>query len=279
MNTSSCTAAAAWRWGAARIARFDARLLLEKITGLSHAALLAHGDDYELSAEQQQTWRQAVERCAGGEPLPYVIGECEFFGRTFAVSPAVLIPRPETEELLRWALQVGDEAALGMERPVLDLGCGSGILAIHLALAWSTVPVWGGDISSEALALAQANARRHGASVHFCLGSWWQAVGERQFALVVSNPPYIAPHDPHLAALQHEPQTALVAAEQGLADLRAIIDHAMPHLLDGAWLLLEHGHDQGAACRRLLAAAGFVEISTRRDLAGLDRVTGGRRVG
>lgn len=193
---------------------------------------------------------------------------------TLTVSPAVLVPRPETEVLVDWALECLAAAPSG---DVVDLGTGSGAIALALAQAQPHAQVLATDTDASALAVAQANAAKLGLNLRFAQGDWWGATQGRRFGLAVSNPPYIAPGDPHLAALGHEPSLALTAPDAGLAALRQIIAGAPTHLLPGAWLLLEHGHDQADSVQALLRAQGFEDVQTRPDLAGLPRCSGGRR--
>jgi release factor glutamine methyltransferase len=215
-----------------------------------------------------------LRRRAAGEPLAYVLGHADFRGLQLAVSPATLIPRPETELLVDWAL----ECLHGIHEPrVLDLGTGSGAIVLALGAARPDARLHASDFSAEALAVARGNASASGQAVTFAHGSWWQPWAGERFDLVAANPPYVAEGDPHLAALAHEPMSALAAGPQGLADLRSIIEAATGHLRPGAWLLLEHGHDQGEAVRHLLGAAGLEQANTRRDLAGLARCSGARR--
>ncbi|PKO86525.1 MAG: peptide chain release factor N(5)-glutamine methyltransferase [Betaproteobacteria bacterium HGW-Betaproteobacteria-12] len=255
-----------------RIDRLDARLLLQYATGCTHADLLARPETPVIEPAYAQ-FVEWVERRAAGEPLAYLIGEAEFRGRVFQVSPAVLIPRPDTEVLVEQALaRLG-----GRERPqILDLGTGSGIVAISLALECPTAGVVAVDLCAAALAVAANNAGRLGAAIECLAGDWYAPVAGRRFDLIVSNPPYIAAGDPHLAGdgLPYEPQSALTDGGDGLACLRRIVAGAAAHLQPGGWLLLEHGHDQGAACRNLLTAAGFQSAFTHPDLAGSDRVSG-----
>jgi len=256
-----------------RIDRLDARLLLEHATGCRHADLLARPET-PISAPALARFDEWVARRAAGEPLAYLVGEAEFRGRVFQVTPAVLIPRPDTEVLVEQAL-----ARLArIARPrILDLGTGSGIVAISLALEWPPARVVVAvDLSGSALAVAANNAGRLGATVDFREGDWFGPVGGERFDLIVANPPYIAAGDPHLAGdgLPHEPQSALTDGADGLDCIRRIIAGAAAHLQPAGWLLLEHGHDQGAACRNLLAAAGFQDAFTHPDLAGSDRVSG-----
>ena len=258
-----------------RIDRLDARLLLQYATGCTHADLLARPETPVIGPAFAQ-FADWVARRAAGEPLAYLVGESEFRGRVFQVSPAVLIPRPETEVLLDLAL----ERLAGRQSPdVVDLGTGSGIVAISLALECPEARVSAVDLSPGALAVARNNAGRLGAKVDFHEGDWFAPLAGRQFDLIVSNPPYVAEGDPHLAlnGLPHEPRLALTDQEpggNGLACIRRIVADAATHLKPGGWLLFEHGYDQGEASRNLLAAAGFKEAFTHPDLAGIARVSG-----
>jgi release factor glutamine methyltransferase len=257
---------------AAGVERLDAMWLLEHLLGRPRSWLLAH-DDEPLPPSAATAWPALLARRAGGEPLAYVVGEREFCDLKLGVTPAVLVPRPETEGLVRWALELAPTLPAG---PWADLGTGSGAIALALAAAAPRQPIWASDTSAAALAVARANAARLALAVSLAEGDWWQPLAGRRFALVVSNPPYIAAGDLHLAALQHEPQLALTPGGDGLDALRTIVAGAPPHLLPGAWLLLEHGHDQADAVAALLAAAGFEPAQTRTDLAGLPRCTGAR---
>lgn len=264
---------AAIAWARAQgLDRLDAQLLLAQALGRPRSWLIAH-DDQVLDGPQQGTFTAAVLRRAAGEPLAYLTGEREFRGLSLAVGPAVLVPRPETEHLVDWAL----ERLAGRQRPrVLDLGTGSGAIALAIAHERPDAAVHASDLSAEALAVARSNAQRCGLKVQFRQGPWWQPWAGQRFDLVVSNPPYIAGADPHLAALRHEPELALTPGGDGLGALQAIAAAAAAHLEPGAWLLLEHGFDQAVAVRALLAAAGLADPETRPDLAGLDRCTGAR---
>ncbi len=252
------------------VARLDAQLLLTHLLQRPREWLLAH-DDESLDAEQAARWQALLARRAAGEPLAYVVGEREFRGLRLQVSPAVLVPRPETELLVEWALERLPDAPAAS---IADLGTGSGAIALALRHAAPAVAVTATDTSAAALAVARANAGRLGLAVEFLQGDWWAALPGRRFGLVVSNPPYVAGHDPHLAALAHEPRAALTPEGDGLAALRHIIAGAPEHLLPGAWLLLEHGHDQAPAVQALLREQGLVAPETRLDLAGLPRCTG-----
>jgi release factor glutamine methyltransferase len=257
-----------------RIDRLDARLLLEHATGCTHADLLARPET-PLSPAAEAQYLAWVGRRSAGEPLAYIVGEAEFRGRIFQVSPAVLVPRPETEVLVELALV----RARKLERPrILDLGTGSGIVVISLALECATAALVAVDLSEEAISVACNNAGRLGAAVDFRHGDWYAPVVGERFDLVVANPPYVAAGDPHLArdGLPFEPQSALTDGGDGLSCIRTIVAGAAAHLNPGGWLLFEHGWDQGGAARNLLAGAGFQAPFTRPDLAGIDRVSGAK---
>ena len=262
------------------VERLDAHLLLAHVLGQSRSWLLAHGDD-ALSDDRARAFDALVARRAAGEPFAYLVGEREFHGLTLAVSDAVLVPRPDTETLVEWALELLRGELREFAAPaVLDLGTGSGAIALALKNAEPRARVWAGERSAGALAVAHANAQRLSLDVRFAQGDWWDALaGEPDvpvFDLVVSNPPYIAADDPHLAALAHEPLSALVADDDGLADIRRIAEGARGRLRTGGWLLFEHGWEQAAAVRALLQRSGLVEVSTRVDIEGRARCTGGR---
>ena len=254
------------------VARLDAQLLLAWQLGRPRAWLLAH-TEHELTSDQQVALSALLKRRADEVPLAYLTGEREFFGLSLHVTADVLVPRPETELLVEWALELLPRAP---SSDVLDLGTGSGAIALSLAHAAPATQVTATDISAAALAVAQGNAALLKLPVEFLLGRWWQAVADRRWGLVVSNPPYVAGNDPHLPALRHEPRGALTPEGDGLGALTEIIAGAAQHLLPGAWLLLEHGHDQADAVCRLLAEQGFEQIQTRRDLALLWRCSGGQ---
>jgi release factor glutamine methyltransferase len=262
--------------------RLDAHLLLAHVLGQSRAWLLAHGDD-ALSAAHAAAFDALVGRRAVGEPFAYLVGEREFHGLTLAVSDAVLVPRPDTETLVDWALDLLRGELRDTPHPaVLDLGTGSGAIALALKSACARAQVWAGERSADALAVARTNAARLALDVRFVQGDWWEALAGAQdapaFDLVVSNPPYIAADDPHLAALTHEPLTALVAADDGLADIARIATGARGRLREGGWLLFEHGWEQASAVQAILQQAGFGEVATRADIEGRARCTGARLI-
>ena len=254
------------------VTRLDAQLLLAHHLGRPRTWLLAH-DDEMLTAEAARPALTDLEHRAAGVPLAYLLGEREFHGLVLKVDPAVLVPRPETEGLVDWALELAP--ALPLPR-LADLGTGSGAVALAFKHRMPAFDVDASDRSAAALAVAEANGRHLGLKVNWLAGDWWQAHAGRRYGLAVSNPPYLADGDPHLPALRHEPRHALVAGPDGLADLHRIVQGAPAHLAPGGWLLLEHGFDQAPEVRELLLRAGFGAVQTRADLAGLPRCTGGR---
>ncbi len=252
--------------------RTEARALLRQALGCGDSVLLAY-PERAVSAAQASALQAMLAARRAGQPLAYILGSREFFSREFVVGPAVLIPRPETEGLVEWAL------ALMANRPwqVLDLGTGSGCVGVTIAAECPLAQVTLVDSSSAALACAAQNAARFAPLNTECLvGDWFSAVGDRQFDCIVSNPPYIADQDPHLQQgdLRFEPLTALASGADGLTALSQIIAAAPRYLRPGAYLLLEHGYDQALACAELLHAAAWHEIQCRPDLAGLPRLTG-----
>ncbi|MGE0311961.1 MAG: peptide chain release factor N(5)-glutamine methyltransferase [Lautropia sp.] len=265
---------------ASGLPRLESRLLMAHASGLAREALLARGDR-PCPATARERFDVLAARRRRGEPIAYLLGEREFYGRVFRVDARVLIPRPDTETLVDAAL--ARIARLAAPR-VLDLGTGSGAIAVTLALERPDAVVVATDRAQDALDLAAQNAARLGARVEFRQGDWWAALATQQdaapapFDLVVSNPPYIAEDDPHLAQgdLRHEPRDALTPGGDGRIALSRIVAGARAHLRVGGWLLLEHGHDQGAVTRAACVAAGFDDVATFPDLAGRDRVTGGR---
>lgn len=268
-----------------QLPRAEARRLLACLTGQPLTWFMAHGDD-PADPDIAARFQALAERRRAGEPLAYLLGQQEFYGRPFAVSPAVLIPRADTETLVETALEqltLLRQQRRAVPLSLLELGTGSGIIAITLALEAPDTEVHAVERSPEALAMAQQNAKALGADrIHWHAGSWWQALASpRHFDLIVSNPPYIAAGDHHLQQgdLRFEPPQALAAGPDGLDDLRIIIGGAPAHLNPGGWLLLEHGYDQEAPVQALLRDAGFADVFTRRDLAGQPRVSGGQWLG
>ncbi|OGB32324.1 MAG: protein-(glutamine-N5) methyltransferase, release factor-specific [Burkholderiales bacterium RIFCSPLOWO2_12_FULL_61_40] len=253
--------------------RLEAQLLLLHALGRpaqERAWLLAHDTD-PLPPAAQAAYGLGVQRRAAGEPLAYITGHQEFYGLDLAVDARVLVPRADTETLVDWAQEV---LAATRQARVLDLGTGSGAVALALKATRPDLQVSAVDFSVEALAVAQANAQRLQLEVGFSQGSWLSGVQGRFHALV-SNPPYIADQDHHLAALTHEPLQALASGHDGLDDIRTLVQQAPAHLLAGGWLLLEHGYDQAQAVRTLLTENGFSQAQSRRDLAGIERCSGG----
>lgn len=258
----------------ANIDPVDSRALLRAALEVSDTYLVAHPRK-TLTDRQRARYLAWVERRRAGEPVAYLTGEREFYSLAFKVTPAVLIPRPETELLVEAALErVPAHAASS----VLDLGTGSGCVAVAIAKHRPRAQVTATELSREALAVARENAARHGSNIEFIESDWLDALAGRRFGLIVSNPPYVAEHDPHLSQgdSRFEPRAALVAGADGLSCIRLIIVQARAHLEPGGGLLFEHGYDQAARCRALLAQAGYFDVETRRDLANIERVSGGR---
>jgi release factor glutamine methyltransferase len=250
----------------------DQRLLVCHALSLSRTALITQSERV-LSEAEALGISALLQRRLDGEPVAYILGQREFYGLPFEVSPAVLIPRPETELLVELALE-----RLPPRGRVLDMGTGSGAIAVALAHTRPDAQASALDVSKDALALAARNAASNGAAVRFLESSWYDAVGSEQFDLIVSNPPYIAAGDRHLSEgdLRFEPTGALTDHADGLSALRTIIGGAARHLPPQGWLLMEHGYDQSEAVRELLRQAGFSEVQSWADLAGIERVSGGR---
>lgn len=259
----------------AGLERIDAQLLLLHALGRPDAGrawLLTHDTD-PLEAAAQQVFDALCARRLAGEPVAYLTGRKEFYGLALQVDARVLDPRPDTETLVDWALEV---LADWPTPRIADLGTGSGAIALALQHQRPDAQVWAVDASADALAVAEGNARHLGLPVRFARGSWLDAFEPAQvFDAIVTNPPYIAANDPHLRSLTHEPLSALASGADGLDDIRAIIAQAPAHLAPGGWLLLEHGWDQAPAVQALLEAAGFAQVQSRSDLAGIARCTGG----
>ncbi len=265
--------------------RLDAQLLLLSALGtpptdIHHRRswLLAHGDD-PLAPDAAANFATLLRRRLNGEPVAYLTGHKEFFGLDLLVDSRVLVPRPDTEILVEWALDVLREEAArhppGTPLAALDLGTGSGAIALALLQQVPTLRMDAVDASDAAVAVARQNAQQLGLPLQVLQGRWLAPV-LRRYHCIVSNPPYIAEHDPHLPALAHEPREALVAGADGLDDIRHIVANAPAHLEDGGWLLLEHGFDQAATVQGMLQDRGFTAVQSRLDLAGHQRCTGGR---
>jgi release factor glutamine methyltransferase len=288
-------------------ARNEVQSLLQNVLGVTRAWLLAHPERC-LDRQEQARYNELFGRRINGKPLAYILGEREFYGLRFKVTPATLIPRPETELLVDLALQripppqpafpqadVGiREAGRRCDFRVLDLGTGCGAIALSIAHARPDVEVVAVDASVAALVVACENAeyllpalpsrnRKQGQEIHaansrLLQSNWFEKLAAQRFDLIVSNPPYVAIGDPHLQQgdLRFEPASALVSGDSGLKDIRHIISNAPAHLRPGGWLMIEHGYDQAEAVRRLLQVAGLIELFSACDLAGIERVSGGR---
>ena len=256
--------------------RLDAQMLLLLALGREpndRAWLLSHDQD-QLPPHVSERLNAMTQRRLNGEPLAYIHGEKAFFGLRLKVDARVLVPRPDTEALVGWSLDI--LTTLPRQSRFLDLGTGSGAIALAVKSQIPHTQVTATDASADALTVASANAKRLGLAVTFKQGQWLQAVRGERFHLIASNPPYIAEGDHHLPALAHEPISALTAGADGLSDLRTLVATAPDALEPGGWLLLEHGHDQAPAVGELLVAQGFTRVSSRTDLAGIQRCTGGQ---
>ena len=247
------------------------RILAGHALGLSRIQLITQSQRV-LTAEEAQRLADLFQRRLDGEPIAYIVGEREFYGLPFYVSPGVLIPRPETELLVELVLE-----RLPENGSVLDMGTGSGIIAVAIAHARPDAKVVALDISPAALEIARRNASRHGVDIDFLQSDWYAALGDAHFDLIVANPPYIVKDDVHLSQddLRFEPVDALTDHGDGLLALRAIASGSSDHLVPAGWLLMEHGYDQAEAVRELLTGQGFSEVQSWRDLAEIERVTGG----
>jgi release factor glutamine methyltransferase len=265
-----------WRRASQRVDRLDVRLLLEHVCGCTHVDLIAHSER-EMTPEQHARFESLLARREAGEPLAYLVGSAFFYGLEFEVSSAVLIPRPDTEVLVDLAKKRAEQIA---SPRIVDLGTGSGVVAILLARLCPAALVTAVDVSAAALEVAQGNAARHDVPVRFLEGDWFAPLGDERFDLIVSNPPYVASDDAHLQrnGLPFEPQLALtdgVVGGDGLSCIQAIIDGAQTHLLPNGGLLIEHGYDQAVKVRALLNAAAFSGVESWPDEAGIERVSGG----
>ena len=266
------TAAAALAASRSDAPHLEAELLLAHMLGKNRSRLKSHPEDL-VDVPGSARFRALVERRAAGEPLAYLVGFKDFWTLRLAVSPAVLVPRPETELVVERALALRPEAS----GHVVDLGTGSGAIALALAHERPRWHVTGTDVSGEALEVARANAASLGlARVEWLRGSWLEPLAARRFDLIVSNPPYIGADEPELATLHSEPRAALTPGIDALASLRAIVHAAPDHLEHGGWLVLEHGNRQAAELARELVARGFRHVRSHRDLAGHERAIEGQ---
>ena len=257
------------------VSRLDAQLLLGHVLGRPRTWLIAHDDD-TVDVVGAARFAEFAGRSAGGEPVAYLLGGKEFHGLWFDLNRDVLVPRP----LVDWALELLAGPLGHVARPaVVDLGTGSGAIAVAVKHRAPRVSMLAVDASAPALEVARRNASRLDVDVDFVVGSWWDALADRRFDLVLSNPPYVAPGDPHLATLRYEPVDALVAAEAGLAALRAVIDGAANHLERGGWVIVEHGFEQADRVRGLFEGAGLVDVESRRDWNGQPRCSTARSAG
>ncbi|TAJ80122.1 MAG: peptide chain release factor N(5)-glutamine methyltransferase [Gallionellaceae bacterium] len=271
-------------------ARPEVQMLLQRVLGVGRAYLFAHSERV-LGDAEETAYQALLQRRLAGEPIAYILGEREFFGLNLVVTPATLIPRPDTELLVELALERLPVASpppfplagegLGGEGifRVLDMGTGSGAIALAIAQQHPDAEVWACDASAAALQVARGNAERHNiSSVHFIESDWFSALDGRRFDIIVSNPPYIAAADHHLAQgdVRFEPLSALASGTDGLDDIRRIAAQARAHLEKNGWLLLEHGYDQAARVRELLQRNGFADVFSARDLSGIERCSGGR---
>lgn len=259
-----------WLATNADLPRIECELLLSEALDVNRAHLLAYPEN-ELSEDVHDLVNQQIHDLRQGRPLAYILGEREFWGLPFKVTSDVLIPRPETELLVELAL-----AHTPPDGRVLDLGTGSGAIAISVGHDRADLDVTATDTSTAALEIARQNATHHNVSLTLIHSAWFTSL-KGHWDVIVSNPPYIAPNDPHLPALNHEPESALVAAQDGLADIANIIAHSADFLQPGGLLIIEHGYDQAQRVRTLFAAAGFHDIRSARDLANIERATLGYR--
>jgi len=257
-------------------ARIEIQMLLQQVLSVNRAYLLAH-PERQLDEVQQAAYRALLQRRLAGEPLAYILSEREFFGLNFKVTPATLIPRPDTELLVELALQ-----RIPQRGRVLDLGAGSGAIALSIAYSRPDAQVTAVDASTDALEVARENARRLNiGNARFVHSDWFESLAGERYDLIVSNPPYIEDTDAHLERgdLRFEPRSALASGADGLDDIRRIVADAKAHLGYGGWLMFEHGYDQAERARGLLAASGYAEVFSARDLSGIERVSGGRYAG
>ena len=268
---------ASWLRQQGSLARLELEVALCHALDCSRAHLLSHPEQQLTCAELKQLSHWTHQLC-NHVPLAYLTGEQEFWGLSLSIDVRVLVPRPDTEILVECALECLPDAPASTQAralQALDLGTGSGAIALAIAQERCDVDIHACDISAECLAVAEANSRALGLPISLRLSDWFERIDQR-FHVIVANPPYIDSADPHLSQLQAEPRAALVAPNHGLADLQAIIERAPAHLHRDGWLLLEHGYDQGMATRELLTNRGFEQVGTRRDLGGNERVSWGQ---
>ncbi|EJN08967.1 peptide chain release factor N(5)-glutamine methyltransferase [Herbaspirillum sp. YR522] len=265
-----CTLASVLKTGP--LDALENRILLCHALRLTRVQLITQSER-QLAVDEAEALAALFERRLGGEPIAYIVGAREFFGLAFRVTPDVLIPRPDTELLVELSLE-----RLPCGARLLDMGTGSGAIAVAVAHARPDAVVTALDASAAALEIARGNASANGVRVDFRLSHWYDELQGARFDLIASNPPYIVDGDPHLSQgdLRFEPIDALTDHGDGLSDLRAIVGGAAQHLVQDGWLLMEHGYDQAAAVRALLDRSGFCEVQSWRDLAGIERVSGGR---
>ena len=254
--------------------RRDAEALLLHCLGRDERAWLIAHDTDELPEAVVKEFEQFCQQRRSGTPLAYLLGFREFWSLKLKVTPDVLIPRPETEYLVEWAIEISQSRGCSS---LLDMGTGSGAIALAMKSACPQLEVTATDESPAALAVARENALSLGLSIELTESDWWSGLSGRFWSLIVSNPPYIAANDPHLTAgdLRFEPTNALTDGDDGLAAIRTIIDASPEHLEVGGWLLIEHGYDQAASVAKLMTERGFGNVTLRHDLAGRPRVTGG----
>lgn len=262
---------------ASPLPKVETRVLLQAVLNVNHAWLISHADQL-VTEPQANEFITLMNRRISGEPIAYLLGQREFYGLKLCVDENVLIPRPETELLVDIAKNL---LATDKESQVLDLGTGSGAIAIAVATVCPKASVYAVDQSETALTIARHNAAQHGVEIHFFRGNWFDPIPNMKFDLILSNPPYIVKDDPHLSEgdLRFEPRAALTDnSPDGLTHLRHIIKYAPDYLLEGGQVWCEHGYDQAKACRTLLQAHGFIEVQSLPDLNGIERVSGGRWV-
>ena len=263
------TAIQQWLATVRDVPRIDCEVLLAEVLALTRAQILAY-PERQLAPEEHADLQAGIASLRQGQPLAYILGHREFWGLSFKVTPAVLVPRPETELLVELSAALAPQSGR-----ILELGTGSGAIAISLATERSDLDITATDIASDALAIATENALSHNTSIEFLNSNWFADISG-SWDLIVSNPPYIAEQDPHLPSLQAEPQHALIAGADGLDDIHRIANDSRHYLKIGGHLILEHGHDQAPRVRNIMSEAGFIDIRSAQDLARIERATIGR---